>query len=452
MDAIQRSHVEKRLLELLMEDDITPEQALQYLSSPCMVPWSYGKGDSEHLVIFMAYLKFIMARRPRGKVDGIWEEIFRKTVVYSRNVTDFKNEISQLRRNNVSNMYNMVIPIEDGIRVNAWLYKALSTKSKCPNPYIRLELFRMIRLFQKHYENRIWDRLTETLLDTISEIQPHFLNPNGDVGDILFGVNDLDYILSYCCGYGDLCGIKDNIFYDVDRYKKEVVYSKETRFISNCIQLIGVFAVMAGSISDPGSHITMIKKCFSVFRTIRNLVGAPFFVTIKPGWNQIRYVLSLPEFHRYVIETVRDLTTAIINNNTGRDIWKCMPLITERDDLTWDLDVYTKICDLPRLLLYRQGHGSMFGNQKFLLLRNLQQFTVNNERFSVERISNENIANESSSDESNDNESNVSESDGNVINFIESSESDINLEQMEHEENEASIEEFVQVHFPVTRP
>ncbi|CAL4169020.1 unnamed protein product [Meganyctiphanes norvegica] len=405
MNADTESHVENRLLKLWMNGGVSPEQALQYLSSPCMVPWSYRKGDSVHFTIFLAYLKYIMARQPGGHLVGIWEEIFRKIVVYSRYFNDdFENEIRRMRRTYVLDMFNKVIPVDNGPTVDTWLGKALCTLSKCPNPYIRLELFRMMRIFHKQYENRIWDQLSNTLIHTISEIQPHFLKPNGDVDDhvddVLFGLNDLNYILSKCFRYGNLYSIiKPNIFNLINAYNKEVVNSKETRFISICIQLTGEFAIMASSITDRGSHIIKLRKCLRVFRIIRHLVDFEYLSTSRPDWNQIQYVLSQPVFHCYVVEAVRDLTAAIINNITGRDIGRSMPLIRARDDLTRDLDACTMICDFPRLLLCRQVQGSKLAHHNFLLLPKLYQFTKEKD------CNGENIVDEWDANENNDNES-----------------------------------------------
>ncbi|CAL4115982.1 unnamed protein product, partial [Meganyctiphanes norvegica] len=403
MDTVQISDLEKHLLEL-WDPNTTPEMALQYLSSPCLSYWDYSRGDGEPVVIFLSYINFIMKNQPNGCVVGIWEEIFGKVVLYSRNFTDVKNVIRRMRMTYLSNIYKRVIPI-DGPLVNKWLYKTLSHHIKCPNPYIRLELFRMLRIFHKENRNwTIWERISDTFIHTISQIQPHLLIVNGDVDGLLFGVNDLSYTINRCCGFGNLYSMmKTNLVDLVTKYSEEIVNTKETKFISHCIQLIGIFAAKTGSIPGPGSHVNKIQNCFSVFRIIRNLVncGKALPGLYELGNNQVRYVLSLPAFHHYIVKTFSSLTTAIINYKTGRDIGNLRSLIIERNKLAYDLDVFTKNSDLPRLLSYRQVQGSMLVHQKVLMLRNLYTFSDKdcdaNALIAINKILNRfgNIANES---------------------------------------------------------
>ncbi|CAL4084801.1 unnamed protein product, partial [Meganyctiphanes norvegica] len=134
------------LLELL-DPSTTPEKALETLSYPCFSPEAYAR-DNDHVLIFLAYMRFIITRQPDAHVEGIWEELLKNTVIYSLNFSNSREEITYIR-----NTHTKVV-LADGPLVSTWLQKALATHNKCPNPYIRLELFRLIRiLLSKKNEN-----------------------------------------------------------------------------------------------------------------------------------------------------------------------------------------------------------------------------------------------------------------------------------------------------------
>ncbi|CAL4158038.1 unnamed protein product, partial [Meganyctiphanes norvegica] len=71
-------------LRELQDPSMPLEQALELLTSSCFSHEAYSKGDNEPVVIFIAYMNFIITKIPKGCVDGIWEDILRKTLMYTR--------------------------------------------------------------------------------------------------------------------------------------------------------------------------------------------------------------------------------------------------------------------------------------------------------------------------------------------------------------------------------
>merc|ERR1739838_269285 len=94
-----------------------------------------------------------MTRLPDACVDGIWEDILRKTVKYSccfpYKVDGFP-ALGEFALNdafvNAPELCRTLIPIKN-LRVRSWLIESLSIPSKCINPYRRLELFTLFRVF-----------------------------------------------------------------------------------------------------------------------------------------------------------------------------------------------------------------------------------------------------------------------------------------------------------------
>ncbi|CAL4169441.1 unnamed protein product [Meganyctiphanes norvegica] len=358
------SLLQKYLLDLL-DSNTTPENALHLLSFSCFSLEAYRKEDDEPAVIFLAYMRFIMTRRTDACLDGIWEEIFRKTLRYCRGS---ENKISHMRRTYVPFIYTRFIP-EEETSLGTWIEEALSTHTKCPNPYIRLELFGLISvLWEAMNINLI--RISRTFIHTVGEIQPHHLYPSGNVDDVLFDLTDFDYIINHFFLFGDLKElISSYLLQQINN--KLFVNSIETRFISHCIQLIGVFAVMAETIPDPKEQFFRIRNCCLVFRkAVGSLVNCGSLLPGLSYWKQFVYIVSLPPFRNYVIETVRNLTEAIMNNKLN-DLQKTRHLIVARNTIAEDLGVCTKTLDLPKLLLSREEHGPNLVRQHSLLLRNV---------------------------------------------------------------------------------
>ncbi|CAL4166359.1 unnamed protein product [Meganyctiphanes norvegica] len=368
----------KPLMELL-DTSTTPEQALQSFSSFCFSPVDYVR-DNEHRMIFIAHVKFIMTRLTDACVDGILEDILKKTIMYSKMFYPLENANLVRRRMHEPFVYGNVWPTED--QAASWLNEALSSTSNCPNPYIRLELFRLIRIFLDNSSNLAWHNICDTFIQTIGEIQPSRLYPSANMDEMLFGVCDMQYIFDMC----GLCGKFKNII------STDIVdgNSKEARFITHCLQLLGVFSVLAGSlrvsesfqtnerVSD--SYITQIRACYSVLRSI-GLRVTTFQAPILGKFSLkklCQWIVCHPLFHLYVSETFCDLTSAIINNKVC-NTYTTLYLLDDRDSIAGELGVCTKTCDLPRLLMYREMQGSTrLVRQHSLLLRNISPFSIQN--------------------------------------------------------------------------
>ncbi|CAL4099767.1 unnamed protein product, partial [Meganyctiphanes norvegica] len=125
LDVNEQGPIIKKFLMELQNPSTTPEMALQSLLYSCLSPTNcfpisdrLGATDNSLCAIFVAYIRFIVKKLPDACVDGIWKDILRKTVIYSRYFPPVVGNCSLM---------------------SAWLDKALNNKSNCPNPYIRLE-------------------------------------------------------------------------------------------------------------------------------------------------------------------------------------------------------------------------------------------------------------------------------------------------------------------------
>ena len=128
----------KQQLQVLLEPSTTPEKALQFLSAPCLSIQPKNQKDEKPLKIFLANMEFIIKRSSDGVIDGIWEKIISKTFYYSRY---FDKKYISFSLWNVHNGFS---------RSNIftkWIYKVLNNPDHCPNPYIRLELLHLFRIF-----------------------------------------------------------------------------------------------------------------------------------------------------------------------------------------------------------------------------------------------------------------------------------------------------------------
>ncbi|CAL4158040.1 unnamed protein product [Meganyctiphanes norvegica] len=335
--------LEQHLREL-QDPSMPPEKALELLRSPFWSHEAYSKGDNEPVVIFIAYMNFIITKIPKGCVDGIWDDILRKTLMYT---ITFSHRI-----------HGMGLKY---LRLSIWLNKSLSTPSMCPNPYTRLELFRLIRKVQINSDSMNWECLCITFIQTICEIKPHHLYPSGNEDDMLFDITDLSNIIS-------------NFDYEEFRYNLSVYFhtqdhntnvktvnSKET-FISHCIQLVGVFAVRISRNKDSLQQLNELDRCCNFLTS-----EIDFFIY------DFSDVVSRQPFRRFVVETVRDLSAAIINNKHPWTEWT----LVNRGDVVRDLRVCTKSCILPRLLLHSQIQGSSsLVSQHALLLTKLWPYSL----------------------------------------------------------------------------
>ncbi|CAL4060331.1 unnamed protein product, partial [Meganyctiphanes norvegica] len=356
---VQEKLLDDNLMKLL-DPCTTPENALQLFSSPCFSPSVYTKGDDEPAVIFLAYFKFMMTRLPDACVDGIWEDILNKAVMYTRYLYGFQ----------VSLVMQLKPPYMHTSNCAIWLQEALSTHKKCPNPYSRLKLFRIIRMTQRYVTSLNWEPVCAMFIETINEIKPHHLYPSGDKDENVFSVDDLINIIAQkdtieIISTGTIAQIcnKNELFVD----------SKETRFISHCIQLIGIFVELARSIPDHFHSIYKIelRRCCHAFNDYMGHLITPllFCKEYKP-WRSPRewfqYFVSRPPFRHYAIQTVRILIAIFIDKKVISE--SEIPSLEYLRDVAGDLGACNKSCELPRLLLYRQIHGSTLARQHTLLI------------------------------------------------------------------------------------
>ncbi|CAL4062115.1 unnamed protein product [Meganyctiphanes norvegica] len=366
----QSSPIDNYLLELL-DPLTTPEKALQLLSFPCFSPEAYTR-KNDPVLIFLAYMRFIIARQPEAVVNGIWEKILKNIIKYSRNISDY-----------VDDNHIRFTPVGNRPQVHRWLRKALLCPRMCPNPYIRLELFRLIRVLCHSYSGNMsqkdWSDIDDTLglvcgtfIHTISEIQPQHLCPSGDEFwfEMLFGIIDLSFIFRrYAKFLKEKLQkiITDGILKQIQKNNSLDVESIEVMFISNCIQLIGTFTVMYGS-KPSIEHLNYLLNFF--LNNIGSLIYSEDLSNELGNTDplvQFSYVIShLPDaFHPCIIETVCDLTSAIFNYSI-RDSDHQLHL---RDRMAEGLGVCTNSWDLPGLLLSRQIHGPAQVRKHALLLR-----------------------------------------------------------------------------------
>ncbi|CAL4216142.1 unnamed protein product [Meganyctiphanes norvegica] len=355
----QRKLLEDGLMRLL-DPCTTPETALQLFSSP-----ENTRGINENAIIFLAYFRFMMTRLPDACVEGIWEDILNKAVMYTRFLHGPEVALVMLLKRPRMNTEDCAM----------WLKEALSAHEKCPNPYSRLKLFRIIRMIQCPLQDPDaaslnWEPVCAIFIHTINEIKPHHIYPSGNKKDNLFSVEDLTNIISK---KETIKIISTNINAQICNNKEVFVDSKETRFISHCIQLIGVFAVLARSLSDTFPYYEREKiKCYAAFNdNIGNLVycadSEPYKYRNPREW--FRYVVSRPPFHHYAIQTIRILIANFINKE-GMAVSE-IPSLEYLRDVARDLGVCNKTCTLPRLLLYCQIHGSTLARQHTLLIPKL---------------------------------------------------------------------------------
>ena len=132
-----------------------------------------------------------------------------------------------------------------------------------------------------------------------------------------------------------------------------------------CIQLIRVFTIRALAISDPKRRIKRISYICGVFNgTIVNLVCLGSHLPGMSPKRQFLYVASHPTFHRYVVETIHELTTAIINNSSHP---KNQGLLCIRPLITGEL-ACIRIGDLFKSLMSHQVQGTNPFTHQHLLL------------------------------------------------------------------------------------
>jgi len=374
------------LEEYLRDTSTTPEMALKSLSTPFSIPGTCGREEIDFDVIFLSHVMFIMRSQPEGNLHDIWEDIFKKTISYSKNIS-----VSQVTHMMNQRPYNIIIHTEP--RVRCWLNEALSTPTKCPDPYIRLELFRLIRIFREEIFGYLdWKRICATFMHIISEIQPHHLLPSGGEYEVMFRLADLKYIIEEC---GQLDPnitkiISSDIIQQIKSKNISFVDSKETLFLCHCIQLIGVFVVLTNSTTSPRKQLTQITECCRVLNgTISNLVNCSDDLPGIILSDQFRYVTSHLPFHHYLEETLHDLTSAIFKNNLS-DNEKWVHLIGMGHLNYFNQDISNKTFNF-RSLLDRQIQGFTLAHYRSCLTPMDIQCLSLKSLISVERDSHKNI-------------------------------------------------------------
>ncbi|CAL4112353.1 unnamed protein product [Meganyctiphanes norvegica] len=370
----------KHLLQLL-DPTITLENVLKSFSIPCLAPSAYNCEDVELIVIFLAYIRFIITRQQGFCISGIWEEILKETLKYTKNFSHCTHRFPTMTlggfldrfRWGIGSIfdiqsYNKIVPtITKGLRVDTWLNEALSSNSKCPNPYIRLELFRLYRFFFQS-PTMSEERLCTVFIHTICEIQPHYLYSCIKEDDFLFSAIDMYYAIEYCCLVRILQKIISTNIIKHLKETNEIDDCKETKFLSLCIQIIGAFATKVNSNPVHRIKFMELKYCCMVFKNISQLVDCGEYLPGRSPLRQFRYIITRPLFRKYVVETIQELTAAIYNYRQGdrREL-----LMSLRDSIVADVDVYHKTCKLPSFLLARQIQDPTLGRKHFLLLRRL---------------------------------------------------------------------------------
>ncbi|CAL4231142.1 unnamed protein product [Meganyctiphanes norvegica] len=356
----------------LLDPSTTPEKALQMFSCPWLLPERYSIDVKEPIIIFFAYMRFIITRQPEAVVDGIWEKIFRKAVIYTKNYS--RTQILRVKMTYANDMH----PSE----VTPWFVKALSTYSKCPNPYTRLELLRVGRIFNVSLTRISQTDITRklisaTVMRTISEIPPHHLYPSGKKDDSLFNNDDLHYYI-YESQLSGVMGryISADINKQIREKNKVSIDSIATKFLCHSIQLLAMSAITTGFISS--SDVFWYDDAF-------------------------HDVFSRPPFAHYIVETINDITALIIYKYRPRlhEFWSKAPnLIWTFVNSVKNIDVRNKNCDLPRLLLSRQIQGFTRGSQRSLLIPLLLPLEENVELNSKhDDDDNSDYSNDSGSDE-----------------------------------------------------
>ncbi|CAL4089316.1 unnamed protein product, partial [Meganyctiphanes norvegica] len=129
----------------------------------------------------------------------------------------------------------------------------------------------------------------------------------------------------------------------------------ETRFFLHCIQLLGVFAVMAESITD------FVDQCCTFLY-------------------EFREAFSCPPLRHYVEETLRDIIGVItkhyrLDTLDVKDF--AFRLLYHISVSAGSLEVCNKTCNLPRLLLSRQVQGFSRASQRSLLIPLLTPIRLN---------------------------------------------------------------------------
>ena len=186
--------------------------------------------------------------------------------------------------------------------------------------------------------------LCKKLIHTICRIQPQSLyQRNYENQD--FGSLDMGQIITKCSRVNELQElISSDLLYQIKKRKKLTADSMASRFLINCLQIIGVFAVKAGTSSDPNKHFVEIFHCLVTFKEgIGSLVSLGDDIPEKSEWMQFCHIITHPVFFNYAVEALVDITAAADNI---KDKVRKKNVMSYRDSIVNDLK-YVRICIYP---------------------------------------------------------------------------------------------------------
>ena len=274
--------------------------------------------------IFFALMKYIKSKFPDGFVDDILEQILVKSIMYSKNAA-----------NGINSHHS-----GEWFQIYKWLKKVLSSQSNCPNPYLRLELFRLMRIAIIPFEIHLRECVCETFICTICEIHPFHFYFSGDVGNRLFGVQDFEYFIT------QLKTEREYMIYQDMPLRKVCFYNHTEKFICHLLQLVELYVRISTTMDE-------FNLCFNIF-----LAFCPIY--------------DFPEFYSDAVDTYCELTAASLSI-CGSGLENTILLLEKRAaNRFYPAIKDNKTSDIPRLLLSRQIHGSKALRQHALVLSDLE--------------------------------------------------------------------------------
>ena len=356
----------------------TPEKVLKSMVDlPSFSTYDKEDDKNSHTEVFIRFIKYIVKWVPDDCMDEIWECIVWKTLAYSRHILPHDVTIRILSQ-------------EDGFEIMEWIEYALCPKKMlCPNPYIRLSLFHVIWLCNGHQYLKKMSRynLCCSFIHTICDVKPHRIYPIGNVDDVVFSAQLMEYIfvtldaekdLQQCVSEDLSKQIQDRVMQSQDT--SQWIITTALEFAANCIQIIGVLANIAIHNPNPDLQYELECCCTVIKKRIGRLVKCYNGIPGGKCWMQFLYVFTNPQFSHFVVETVRDLSAAIVyykRDDRQKDVMRRFDFIANDLDVCLDPDSNYVF---PSLLLSRQIHESQQQiKQNSLLLRRINHLILESE-------------------------------------------------------------------------
>ena len=138
--------------------------------------------------------------------------------------------------------------------------------------------------------------------------------------------------------------ISSDLLYQIKKRKKITADSMASKFLINCLQIIGMFAVKAVTSSDPNRHFVEIFHCLVTFKEgIGSLISLGDDIPEKSEWMQFCHIITHPVFFNYAVEALVDITAAADNI---KDKVRKKNVMSYRDSIVKDLK-YVRICIYP---------------------------------------------------------------------------------------------------------